>query len=280
MKAIKRRIVSVRNTQQIMKAMNLVAASKLQKSKTRLEGVRPLFTQAGDFLTQGIADPPDHPYFSAPKGSIRTAYVVVAGTRGLCGSYNANVLKEAFAHMETREERIIVLGPKAKDYFVRRGKQLIGSHPGPENMTYRDVGAIASQLNELFLSADEASRVDEIYVVYTQFESILSHMPRVQRILPISATKGSTAGSRPEIVYEPDIRTFLKNAVPLYMAQFLYGAMMESAVCEQAARMTSMDSASRNAGEIIDDLTLEFNRKRQGAITQEISEIVGGANAL
>ena len=123
--------------------------------------------------------------------------------------------------------------------------------------------------------------VDEVYIIYTHFESVLAHIPYIERLLPLRMTSQTDIGSKVlSMSYDPDITTFIQNAVPMYLNITIYSAMMESAVCEQASRMTSMDSATRNATDIIDDLTLEYNRKRQGMITQEITEIVSGANAL
>ena len=279
LKAIKRRIASVRNTQQIMKAMNLVATSKLQRSKTRMEGVRPLFASAQAFFETGCAvgaEAASH-FFATPSRTGRTAYIIIAGERGLCGSYNANVQKEALAHMEGRREnseKIFALGAKARDFFTRRDKNVVESITNLEKAAFADIAPLARQLAALYTSG----QVDEIFVVYTRFESILSHVATVQRLLPLPAPSQGTAQT--ETTYEPSPAAYFRHAVPEYLSLFLYGAVVEAAACGQAARMTSMDAASRNAGEILDKLTLEYNRKRQSAITQEISEIVGGANAL
>lgn len=285
MKAIKRRISSVKNTQQIMKAMNLVAASKVQKIKSRLEGISPLFQETKEFMSQGVyhQDMINNIYYET-RDVKTTAYVVLSGERGLCGSYNANILKEATSHMNDNDknERIITLGSTCKDYFVRRNKNIVKSYVGVlENVTYGVAAEVAEQLVELFTTSSVEERVDEVYIAYTQFENLLSHTPKVVKLLPFDPlVTNSQSGTRKESIYEPDIHTYLKKAVPVYLTMFMYGAMIESAVCEQAARMTSMDAAARNAGDIVEDLTLQYNRQRQGAITQEISEIVGGANAI
>jgi len=281
MKAIKRRIVSVKNTQQIMKAMNLVAASKVQKNKTKLESIKPLYEEARLFISQGVPDQDAHSteYYEAREVK-RTAYVVLSGERGLCGSFNANVLKEAFKHMEGKNESIVAVGAKCKEFFVRRNKKIASDHVGVlETVSYTTANEIAEQLIELYNTKDTEKQVDEIYIVYTQFETLLAQTPVVAKLLPLSSPE-SKAGSVKAAIYEPDIATYLRKSVPIYIAMFLFGAMVESSVCEQAARMTSMDSATRNAGDIVDKLTLQYNRQRQGAITQEISEIVGGANAI
>jgi F-type H+-transporting ATPase subunit gamma len=281
MKAIKRRITSVKNTQQIMKAMNLVAASKVQKYKNKLEVIRPMFAESQGFMSSGISAPEalESDFFKT-RDVKKTAYVVLSGERGLCGSYNANVLKMALSHMEDnlKNEHIIAVGATCKDYFVRRRKNIVASHAGVlENVTYDAAEAITWQLVELYNSEDVKERVDEVYLVYTNFETILAQTPQVVKLLPFDPPSSSNAR---ETIYEPDIETYLRKAVPVYLTMFVYGAMVEASVCEQASRMTSMDAAARNAGEIVDDLTLQFNRQRQSAITQEISEIVGGANAI
>jgi len=292
MKAIKRRITSVSNTKQIMKAMNLVAASKLQKNKVRMTAVRPLFEETQRFLENGIRheDAAENIYFRTPEGK-RAAYIVITGDRGLCGGYNANITKEAFGHMDAgKNEKIIPMGIKGRDYFIRRRKNIVdlGSFIEPNKLkTYMGVTEgvpfdfaeeVGVFVHRLYTSEKEEERVDEVYVAYTRFESILSHMPCVEKILPLSLPAHETLGK--EVLYEPDVDTYLRKSMPIYLTMFIYGAMVESSVCEQAARMTSMDAASRNADEIIEDLKLEFNRKRQSVITQEINEIVSGANAL
>ena len=282
MKALKRRITSVKNIQQIMKAMNLVAASKVQKYKNRMEAVRPLFNEANTFMTSGVSaeDAANNAFFEK-RDTKRVAYVVMSGERGLCGSYNANILKTALAHMDERADvssQIIAVGATCKEYFLRRRKSVISSLEGAlENVSYVTAENVMRKLVELYSDEDTSNRVDEVYLAYTQFETLLSHTPRVLRLLPLDS---HTSDSRGDIIYEPDVHTYLRKSVPIYLAMFLYGAMVEASVCEQASRMTSMDAASRNAGEIVDDLTLQYNRQRQGAITQEISEIVGGANAI
>ena len=296
MKAIKRRITSVKNTKQIMKAMNLVAASKVQKFKTKMEAVRPMFHESADFLAGGIDahDGVESVYLSSnalagasgvssdsSSSDRKVAYIVITGERGLCGSYNANIFKAALTHMESKNERIIAVGARCKEFFVRRGKTIVGNHAGVlENVPYSVAEEVAQSLVAMFTSEDPEVKVDEIYIAYTKFETLLSHEASVVKLLPFDPSSSSGSGQKKEIIYEPDIDTYLRKAVPVYLAMFIYGAMLESSVCEQASRMTSMDAAARNADEIVDNLTLQYNRQRQGAITQEISEIVGGANAI
>ena len=298
LKAIKRRIASVSNTQQIMKAMNMVSASKVHKNKLKMEAIKPLFDDTKDFFDQGIAfeNQEDNIYF-ASRSRRSTAYIVISGERGLCGSYNSNVLKAALSHMENEnietKEKIITIGAKGKDFFVRRNKNVVDDHPGVlENISYSVAEDIAVSLTKMFVEDDEnlgnydnhenqGNLIDEIYIVYTQFETLLSHIPTVVKLLPFEpSVPENVIESDDTVIYEPDVYTYLKKAVPIYLAMYIYGAMVEASVCEQASRMISMDAAARNAEEIVDDLTLLYNRQRQSVITQEISEIVGGANAI
>ena len=288
LKALKRRIASVSNTQQIMKAMNMVSASKVHKNKLKMEAIKPLFNASKEFFEQGIyfENQEENIYF-ASRSSSNIAYVVISGERGLCGSYNSNILKTALAHMEVEnigtKEHIIIIGAKGKEFFLRRNKHVIDNYAGVlESVSYSVAENIADSLTKMFAGDDEhpenhENQIDEIYVVYTQFETLLSHIPKVVKLLPFAPNE---IDSDENIIYEPDICTYLKKAVPIHLAMYIYGTMVESSVCEQASRMVSMDAAARNAEEIVDDLTLLYNRQRQSVITQEISEIIGGANAI
>ena len=282
MKAIKKRISSVNNTKKIMKAMDLVAASKLQKAKTKLDDIRPLFdniklvmdgVKAGmgeDFETQ----------FSQEREVKSIAYIILSSDRGLCGGYNANVSREALSLIKSNEGKdvkIIAVGSKGWEYFRRRQMNIVSKNPGASEATsFESAELIGSKVASMYTSGE----VDEVYLVYTQFETVLSHKPHYEKLLPIKKGGEEAAQHTGEMSYDPDVGTFISYAVPMYLNITIFGAMMESAVCEYASRMTSMDSATRNAAEIIEDLTLEYNRKRQTMITQEITEIVSGANAL
>ena len=283
MKAIKKRISSVNNTKKIMKAMDLVAASKLQKARTRLDDVRPLYDNIRlvmDEIRAGLGADEDVP-FAQEREVKNVAYVILTSDRGLCGGYNTNVAKEALTLMNDNADvqcKVMTVGFKGYEYFRRRGKDIIQRYAGAnETTTFDDAELIGTQLASMYTSGE----IDEAWLVYTHFETVLSHVPASMKLLPISAGPSGSGDSKPaEMSYDPDIITFITSAVPMYLNVTIYGAMMESAVCEYASRMTSMSAATRNAGEIIDHLTLDYNRKRQGMITQEITEIVSGANAL
>ena len=282
MKAIKKRISSVNNTKKIMKAMDLVAASKLQKAKARLDDVRPLFDNM-KLVMDGIKEsvgPDDTIAFAEEREVKNIAYIVLTSDRGLCGGFNANISKEALACIASngdKNEHVIAVGSKGWEYFRRRGKNVIEKCAGASEVTtFADAELVGNRVASMYT----AGKIDEVYLIYTHFETILSHVPCVEKILPIRTDTDGEPRIASSMSYDPDISTFISYAVPMYLNIIIYGAMMESTVCEQASRMTSMDAATRNAAEIIDDLTLEYNRKRQGMITQEITEIVSGANAL
>lgn len=297
-KAIKKRISSVTNTQKIMKAMDLVAASKLQKAKARMDDVRPLFQNIGEFMdgVKSCINADDEEVAFCDVREVKSiAYIVLTSDRGLCGGYNANVSKKALSLIESNvdtEEKIITIGSKGLDYLRRRNKKIVYKYPGATEDTPFET---AELIGGLVASMYTTGEIDEAYLVYTRFESILSHSPHIEKLLPIRAgsndkivsdgdsdteSETGSTGAALNMEYEPDIATFVSYAVPMYLNVSVFGAMMESAVCEYASRMTSMDAATRNADEIIDDLTIEYNQKRQGLITQEITEIVSGANAL
>ena len=301
MKIIKRRISSVNSTKQIMKAMNLVATTKMQLAKKRMSEIRPMFEEIKQMMdaVTALDNASDSIYVKTKdKAAANSAYLVITGDRGLCGGYNQNVAKTALLHMDSKKtanSMIFTAGNKGFEYFSNRHRNIQARYTGvSENAKFEDAAKIGAELIGLYNSG----AVDEIYVAYTEYESVLSHIPRVVKILPLEKTKPlpdeqsgekeeKAALGRPEtvvynetMIYDPDFDTFINEAIPLYLNVFLYGAMVESSVCELASRMTSMDTAVHNAEEIIGDLTLVFNRTRQAIITQEISEIVGGANAL
>ena len=283
MKAIKKRITSVNSTKKIMKAMNLVATSNLQKAKSRLEYIRPLSNDLQNVMdsVKASLDSGDEILFCKAREVKNIAYIVLTGDRGLCGSFNANVSKEAFTFIESKSdkhEKIFAVGRKGTDFFRRRGKNIEQRYPAASVTTaYSEAEQLGSQVIGLFLSGE----VDEVHIVFTRFVNTLTHIPKIVKLLPFSAESSAEAKNATAIMsFDPDPATFTEYAIPMYVNLTIYSAMLESAVCEYASRMTSMDSATRNATEIIENLTLEYNRERQGKITQELIEIVTGANAV
>jgi len=277
---IKRRIRSVKSTQQITKAMNLVAASKLQRAKQAMERTRPYFYETQKVISAIVKNSKGvkHPFLE--RREVRNiALIVLTGDRGLCGGYNTNVSKEAIKLAARPGDKFIFVGGKGRDYFRRRGKAHYKLYTGiSEKPQYSDAAEIGQEVAALF----KGREVDEVYIAYTEFKSTISHTPKVVRLLPVelSSVAAAAAPGGSLMNYEPSEEEVLDYVIPMYINTVIYGAMAEAAACEQGARMTSMDSATENADEMIDTLTLKFNQARQSAITQEITEIVSGANAL
>lgn len=305
MKAIKRRRLTVKNILQITKAMNLVATSKLQRARANKTAVDKPLQATFDIVYKTVCDERalQQP-FVKPREVKNTAYVLITSNRGLCGGYNSNACKALAAHVKENEKNsvIIPLGTKGRDYFKRRGGNLVDVPPTSETPNFAEAKATADRIIKMY----EDRQIDEVYLVYTKFFNVLSLEPIVRQVVPISPDylrrvlgtdlkEGEVWENlgffkKPEpkpvstvtqdVEFDSGIKEVLRNVIPWYLSMYLYAAMASSALCEQAARMTSMDSATKNASDIIEKLTLMFNRQRQSIITQEITEIVSGANAL
>ena len=275
-KEIKTRIRSMESTKQITKAMEMVAASKLRRAQAQVLNSRPYF----EILFSTINDIVDaNRDFSSPyltkRPVKRVAYVVIAGDRGLAGGYNSNILKLALSEMEGKDAVVVPVGKKAVDFYKSRALPILTEdYREAEDMSVSDCFSIAKTLCKDYL----AGRIDEIHVAYTNFVSVLSQTPSTLRLLPLLRQETGREGSASmDIVYEPNSVDVFDAIVPEYLGGILYGALCESRAAEQAARRTAMDSATQNADEMIADLSLKFNRARQAAITQEITEIVAGS---
>ena len=275
-KEIKNRIRSMESTKQITKAMEMVAASKLRRAQAQVLNSRPYF----EILFSTINDIVDaNRDFSSPYLTQRpvkkSAYVVIAGDRGLAGGYNSNILKLALSEMEGKNAVVLPVGKKAVDFYKSRNLPLLSeSYREAEDVSVSDCFSIAKTLCKAYRSGE----IDEIHVAYTNFVSVLSQTPATLRLLPLLRhTTGREGTATTDIVYEPDSVEVFDAIVPEYLGGILYGALCESRAAEQAARRTAMDSATQNADEMIADLSLKFNRARQAAITQEITEIVAGS---
>jgi F-type H+-transporting ATPase subunit gamma len=283
---IRRRLRSVKSTQQITKAMKMVAAAKLRRAQERIVGARPYAKLLSNVLGSVTAHAGEltHPLL-AVREEKRVIVVVVAGDRGLCGAFNTNVHR-ATAHLlathpEWKEIRILPVGKKAVEFWRRR------TYPFTEktyagifaSLKYANAKEIATFLAEEFL----ADRVDAVYLVVNEFRSILSQVVHTAKLLPLSpetAPSASPGGPTVDYIYEPDAKTILAWLLPRYLEFTVYRALAESAAAEMGARMTAMGSASKNAGDMIDKLTLTYNRARQARITKELIEIVSGAASL
>ena len=273
-KEIKNRIRSMESTKQITKAMEMVAASKLRKAQTQVQNSRPyfeiLYATVQDILKQNRETESG---YLVKRDVKKTLYVVIAGDRGLAGGYNSNVLKLVAAQTEGKDTCILPVGKKALDYYRSHNAKIFSDQYGiAEDISVGDCFTLAKLLCKAYLSGE----ADEICVAYTQFGSVLSQTATAMRLLPLNGPADESA-PQSAMEYEPDCETVLDAIIPEYIGGIFYGALCESRVSEQAARRTAMDSATQNAEEMIADLSLQFNRARQAAITQEITEIVAGS---
>ena len=276
MKDIKLRIKSVESTMQITKAMELVASSKMRRAKERVEHSRPYFETLYESLTKiAAADPrARNPYLRRDEIK-RTLLVVIAGDRGLAGGYNANVFKQADA--AEGPVTVLPIGKRSAEYFAHHGAGLFT----PEVLMAADVSVsecftLSHQITEGFLKGE----YDAVKLCYTRFDSMMTQTATTLEVLPltIEPTEAQKAEARrSQILYKPSCEEVFGAIIPEYVAGVLYGAVCESVASELAARRTAMDAATKNAGEMIDHLNLYYNRARQAAITQEITEIVAGA---
>ena len=276
-KDIKNRIRSMESTKQITKAMEMVAASKLRQAQNRITASRPYFEILSNTISDIVATNRDFTsqYLRKREGN-RVLFVVIAGDRGLAGGYNSNVIKLAAAQMADKDATVLPIGKKAVDYFRSKGYALLtDAYAEAAEVGIGDCFSIAKLLSKVFL----AKEFDEIHVAYTNFVSVLSQTPDSRQLLPLIPEDREGSGSRVVTLYEPEPEEVFASIVPEYLGGIIYGALCESRCAEQAARRTAMDSATSNAEDMIADLSLKYNRARQAAITQEITEIVAGAEA-
>ena len=276
MKAIKLRIKSVESTMQITKAMQLVATSKLRRAKERMENSRPYAQVSREAMAAAIRQCADGdiPFVSLRPVKNR-CYVVIAGERGLAGGYNANVFKEVSAQTGGIPYCVLPLGKKAIEKFQRMGVPLLSQeYEHVEGLSVGDCYLLAKQL----IDGYSREEYDEVLLVYTSFQSMMAQEVVTEQLLPIQKPEEQDSASRSvTTVYEPGPAELLEAVVPDFLAGRLYSAACDSFVSEVSSRRNAMDSATKNAGEMISDLRLKYNRARQGAITQEITEIVAGA---
>lgn len=273
-KEIKNRIRSMESTKQITKAMEMVAASKLRKAQNQALSSRPYFEILFSTIHEILDSNRD---FSSPylteRPVKRSVYIVIAGDRGLAGGYNSNVFKLVMESIGEKDVTVLPIGKKAVDYFRARQIPLLTvNYAEAERISVGDCFSIAKRLCKAYRNGE----FDEIYVTYTNFVSVLTQTPASLRLLPLVRQQTDRERTT-DILYEPDGETVFDTITPEYLGGILYGALCESRASEQAARRTAMDSATQNADEMIAQLSLEFNRARQAAITQEITEIVAGA---
>ena len=283
---MRRRIKSVKNTQQITKAMKMVAAAKLKRAQDRVTAARPYaqkMTTVLESLSAKVSSDFSHPLLDA-RGDERYLVVLVTADKGLCGGFNANIIKTTQAFMKENSDKaieIVPVGRKGRDFFKRRNvgmpEEYIGL-TGQGRIEYSQAQEIAQDVIKTFV---EDEKIDKVFLVYSEFKSVMTQKPVVTQLLPIPKVEETAENStQAEYIYEQPAAEIFGKLLPKQVETQIYRATLESIASEQGARMTAMDSASKNAGELIGTLTLNMNRIRQAAITKEIIEVVSGAAAL
>ncbi|MFN7252098.1 MAG: F0F1 ATP synthase subunit gamma [Anaerobacillus sp.] len=278
---IKNRITSTKKTKQITKAMQMVSAAKLNKAQLKAQNFQPYTDKIRDVVVSiaGGSSEKTHPMMQKRPVN-KTGYIVITSDRGLAGAYNSSILRAVMnmikeRHQSPDEYGLIVMGRIGRDFFKKRRMPIIQEIVGlSDNPTYADIKNIASTTVQMF--TDEI--FDELFVYYNHFVSPIKQDVTETKLLPL--TELSSDAATPEYIYEPDEDVILEQLLPHYAESLIFGALLDAKASEFGARMTAMSSATDNAGALIDDLTLKYNRARQAAITQEITEIVGGAAAL
>lgn len=276
---IKRRMRSINSTMQITKAMYLVSSAKLNKAKARVEETRPYFEITTDSVKRILSASKgmNHPFLKKREVK-KTVFIVITADRGLAGGYNSNILKLTEQNMNKETDSVIVMGSRGRDLLKRRGYNIIESYIGiTEEPEFSDAKLIGNIVMDLY----EKEEVDSIKLIYTKFISAMTQEPTMITLLPSEIVDDKEeAQNLTQVQYEPSPESVIEYLIPKYIQGAVYGGLIESAASQQGARMTAMEAATDNAEEIIDELDLSYNRARQASITQEISEIVGGAEAL
>ncbi|MCI8983292.1 MAG: ATP synthase F1 subunit gamma [Hungatella sp.] len=280
MRDIKRRRDSIQSTEQITKAMKLVSTVKLQKSKNRAESSKPYFNLMYDTISSILRKSGNlnHKYLK-PGDSQKKAVIAITSNRGLAGGYNNNIVKLISAELPAGDTLVYAIGRKGRDGLLRKGFEVHADYSEVINEPlYRDAADITLELLDAFARGE----IGEIYLAYTSFKNTVTHIPRLIKLLPVEMeVKAEDSGKAQALMtYEPEEEEVLDSIIPKYMSSLIYGALLEAVASENGARMTAMDNATSNAEEMIEALSLQYNRARQGAITQELTEIVAGANAI
>lgn len=280
MRSIKRRKGSIQSTQQITKAMKLVSTVKLQRAKGRAEKSKAYFECMYATVKSVLAKTGfiEHPYLKPGAGS-KKAVIVITSNRGLAGGYNSNVIKLVTQGDFKKEDvKIYAIGRKGKDAFHRYGYEIAQDYSDViEEPGYADAMHISRDLLRAFAEGE----IGEIYLAYTAFKNTVSHIPTLLKLLPVEAGETDDSDSGKALMnFEQDEEEALNLLIPKYVTSLIYGGMVEAVASENGARMQAMDSATSNAEEMIDKLSLQYNRARQGSITQELTEIIAGAEAI
>jgi len=298
---IRNRIDSVENTKQVTRAMKMVAAAKLRRAQERIFDTRPYAYKIRELIEhlKGELDPTDHPFFEAPEGATGTLIIVITADRGLCGGFNSNVINTAESLIEDEYPSahqdddlfLLVIGEKGDTHFRKRDYRLVGNYEG----VFDDLRfGVARRIVQDAVEGFERGIWGEVRLVYNEFENTITQNQIVEPLLPIPEEHFETPvmedegnfvelsknGRAIDYLFEPDTRTLLDELVPRFLYYQVWRALLESNAAEQGARMVAMDNATENAEEMIEDLTLEYNRARQNAITMELLDIASGAEAL
>lgn len=284
-KEIRTKIASIKNTQKITRAMEMVAASKMRKTKDRMQATRPYSKQIGRIIKHLAHANPEYKHSYLVKRDVkRVGVIVISSDRGLCGGLNSNLFRRTLSQLAEWDKAgvgvdVCTIGTKATVFFSNLKKvQLTGqiSKLGDTPHLHDIVGII-----KIMLDAYDEGRIDELYVVSNEFVNTMTQRPTIEKLLPVVAEEiEETLGGHWDYIYEPDAKEVLDHLLTRYIESKVYQGLVENNACEQAARMIAMKSASDNAGNLIGELQLIYNKARQAAITQEISEIVGGAAAV
>lgn len=284
---IRERIRSNKNTQKITQAMKLISASRLRRAQEAVLQARPFALELGSLLRRVAArqaaeeGEPSHPLLAVKVAPRSVLLVVITSDRGLAGAFNANILRRAERFIRENEgtyERfeIATIGRKARDFFRKRSLGTVIDHPGVfEHLTFRQAQDIADGIAREFIDGE----LDAVYLVYNEFKSAIAQKVVVEPLLPIVAGE-LPDGHEVDYIYEPSRKEVLKGLAPQYLSTLIWRSLLESSAAEHGARMTAMDNATRNAKEIVDRLTLDYNRARQAVITTQLMEVIGGAEAL
>lgn len=283
-KEVRTKIASVKNTQKITKAMEMVAASKMRKAQDRMRAARPYAEKIRNVIAHlGNANPEyRHSYLEEREQVRRVGIIVVSSDRGLCGGLNSNLFRETISHMKEWKNKAIdvdmcLIGTKAVSFFSRIGGSIVGQSTqiGDQPAVDDLIGTV-----KIMLDAFNEEKIDQLYLVSNKFINSMTQQPVAEQILPVQASDESELKHHWDYIYEPDAKEILDHLLKRFIESLVYQGVIENIACEQAARMIAMKSASDNAGTLIDDLQLVYNKARQAAITQELSEIVSGAAAV
>ncbi len=279
---IKRKIKSVKNTQKITKAMKMVSAARMRKAEESMTNARAyankIYELVGDMAGRVEAD--SHPFLTARKEVKNVCLAIITSDKGLCGAFNSNVVKKTLAFARENQDKnikLVCIGKKGFDFLGKKHFEVLSKYVSfGGKVTYDEANEIGDKLTEFYLSED----VDEIYIVHNEFKSTAFQVAKVTKVLPLSLGKKEDAADDTDYIYEPKAEALLKEIMPRYIQFTVFFSILESIAGEHGSRMVAMDNAARNAGEVINKLTLTFNKARQGAITKEILDIVNGAEAL